>query len=112
MFKKIAILLLTLVLVVVVITPQAWAALTEEQQQKIDALHQRIDQSRHQLIDLYLEAGLITEEQAQLATERIELQKEQRTEYGCGLGIGLGKGKHGMGRGQGMGTCIFRAPVN
>ena len=112
MFKRIVVLLLALVLVVGIFTPHAWAALTGEQQQKIDAIHQKLDQYRHQLIDLYLEAGLITKEQAQLAKERIELCREQRTEYGCGLGIGLGKGRHGMGRGQGMGACMFRAPVN
>lgn len=112
MFKKIGILLLALVLVVGIITPQALAALTEEQQQKIDAIHQRMDQYRFQLIDLYLEAGLITEEQAQLAKERIEFCREQRAEYGCGLGTGPGKGRYGMGRGQGMGACMFRAPVN
>lgn len=109
MLKKLIVLLLISVFAISLTAPTVLAAVTEEQQEAIDKLHQRMDELRSQLVDLYLEAGLITEEQAARAREQIELRAERPFRYGCGQGWGWGRG---LGRGQGMGgPCLFNAPA-
>ncbi|GEM_PF-1602122 len=109
MFKKISFLLLVSFLIAALVAPMALADVTDEQQQAIDDIRLKITDYRDQLIDLYVDAGLITAEQAVLMKEknaqRLEWQKENcdfQGPYMTGQGAGFGKGR-GMCRGGGFG---------
>lgn len=106
MTKKLISVLLVTVLALSFLAPAATAAVTEEHLEAIEKIQQKMDQLHQELIDIYLEAQLITKEQADAAKEQIELRAQNRAYYGCGLGLGrgaFGKGPGGFGRGQGFG---------
>lgn len=114
MTKKLVLTLLVLVLAVSLVAPTAMAAITEEQQKAIEEIQQKIDRLHQELVDVYLEAELITPEQAALAQKQLELRAQNRSLYSCGLGTGRGyhgRGPGGFGRGQGFGgPCFFANP--
>lgn len=106
MTKKIIFTLLASLLVFSLVAPGAMAALTDQQQQAIEEIERKIDAYRSELIDIYLDAGLITKEQANIAKEQNQLRAQYRTQYGpMGghmMGMGFGRGC-GLGMGPGMG---------
>ncbi len=109
MIKKVSFLLLVSFLAVALIAPMAMASVTDEQQKAIDDIRLKMAEYRNQLVDLYVDAGLITQEQAALMKEnnalRLEWQKQNcdfQGPYMMGQGNGFGKGQR-MGKGGGFG---------
>lgn len=105
MTKKVSILLLASLLIVALVAPAAMAAVTDQQQKAIDDIRLKMFEYRNQLTDIYVDAGLITEEQAALMKERnlqrFEWQSQNCTYQGMmGQGGGFGKAQK-MGRGGG-----------
>ena len=107
MTKKTVSIILASLLIFALITPAALAAITDEQQKAIDDIRFKMFEYRNQLIDLYVDAGLITKEEAALMKERnlekLEWQKENNTYLRPGMGGGFGRGaKMGCCGGFGM----------
>lgn len=111
MKRKIALLVLTLLLVAVAV-PTAYAALTDDQQKALDSLYDQMAALRKQMIQQYVDAGLITAEQGKLMQERADLMIQYRKQnaanglygpgacggcFGGGAGFGKGAGFRGMG---------------
>lgn len=108
MNKKITFMLLASLLVVALVAPAAMAAVTDQQQTAIDDIRLKMFEYRNQLADIYVDAGVITKEQAALMKERnaqkLEWQAQNCNYQGMmGQGGGFGKGQGGMGRGGGFG---------
>lgn len=59
-----------------VVSAWAWAAPSSEQLQELDALQGKMNELRKEMIDLKLEAGIITEDQASSMSGRIDAPKE------------------------------------
>lgn len=88
-------------------------ALSKEQEEKLIELHSQILDLRKELLDRQVEAGLITEAQAELAKKRMELQQEYleangispvfQCTYGYANGFGMRSGVMGAGRVHGHG---------
>ncbi|MEW6173741.1 MAG: YckD family protein [Bacillota bacterium] len=88
---------------------QSTVTIAPEKAKEINALHQKMLDLKSQMIDKYLEAGLITSDQAKAAKDRLE-QCKQNIEKNPNVVprfFGGGKGFWGHGRGfcgQGRGT--------
>lgn len=73
--------------------------LTEEQQQQLREAHQRVIGARQELVDTQLQAGLITEEEAQYMRDHLELMSRYGEDYNPGLWQSpMMRGMMGMGR--------------
>ena len=76
--------------------------LTDEQKQQLVPLWEQIKETQKQIIQKKVEMGVITQEQADVATQRMEAQYQNKVENGCGFGRGDGQQK-GQGHGRGFG---------
>ena len=90
--KKVVALLLVAGLLVAFAAPSAFAALTDEQQKQLDGIYQQMADLQKQLVQKYLDAGLITQDQATYMQEGIDLGTQYRSQYGYGWGYGWGPG--------------------
>ncbi|MEW6193265.1 MAG: DUF2680 domain-containing protein [Bacillota bacterium] len=95
-------------------TPQPSVTIAPDKVQEITALRKQILDLKQQLIDKYLAAGVITQEQAKAAKERLERCRqnlEQNPNVIPGFfrhGHGRGCGGHGMGLRDGScGNCPY-----
>ncbi|MBO8170144.1 MAG: DUF2680 domain-containing protein [Thermoanaerobacteraceae bacterium] len=109
MAKKILLLALAALLLTGMLVPAALAATTDDQQQDIIDFYNKLAEYRKQLVKKYLDAGLITKEQAAIMNQRIDLITEYQRSwtaqgaYGPGFGcFGGGPGFCGGFRGAGM----------
>jgi len=93
-------------LLVAFAAPSAFAALTDEQQKQLDSLYQQMADLQKQMVQKYLDAGLITKEQATYMQDSIDLRTKYRSQYGYGWGPGACLGG-GFGPGM-MGGFGFR----
>lgn len=106
MNKKVVVGIISALLVVALAIP-AFAAVTDTQKKDISNLLNQIAELRKQMVDKYVDAGVITKEQAATAKENIDqatkYQAENPDQIGPGFGCG-GYGNGGMmgGRGYGM----------
>ncbi|MEW6662427.1 MAG: YckD family protein [Bacillota bacterium] len=85
--KKLILLVLAIVLLAAAI-PAAYATITDQKQQEIDQLHRQMAELKKQLVEKYVEAGLISPEQGILMQERIEQMLQNRQGPGMMLGPG------------------------
>ncbi|MEW6183164.1 MAG: YckD family protein [Bacillota bacterium] len=88
---------------------QSTVTIAPEKAKEINALRQKMLDLKSQMIDKYLEAGVITSEQAQAAKDRLEKcrQNMENNPNVVPRFLGGGKGLRGHGRGfwgQGPGT--------
>lgn len=91
--------------------------LSEAQKNELYALQEERFKLDQQMIDKYLELGLITEDQAKVMKERMTDRVERMRDSGFVPGIGGGFGGQGNGFGGGYGggrmngNCINGVPV-
>ncbi|PKM84912.1 MAG: hypothetical protein CVU86_04685 [Firmicutes bacterium HGW-Firmicutes-11] len=91
--------------------------LSEAQKNELYALQEERFKLDQQMIDKYLELGLITEDQAKVMKERMTDRVERMRDSGFVPGIGGGFGGKGNGFGGGYGggrmngNCINGVPV-
>lgn len=95
MTKKLLLLGLVALLLAGAIAPAAFAATTDEQQQAINEIYQKMAEYRKQLVQKYLDAGIITQEQADLMIQRIDLMTQYRLQLNAAGAYGPGFGCFG-----------------
>ncbi|MDT3699821.1 MAG: YckD family protein [Thermincola sp.] len=91
----------------------AFAAATDAQKKEIADIFSQMAELRKQMLDKYVDAGVITKEQAELGKKNIDQAVKNRAEnpdligpgYGCG-GAGIGGGAE-IGGGYGCGGGGF-----
>ncbi|MCL4425019.1 MAG: YckD family protein [Firmicutes bacterium] len=110
MNKKVLVVILVALLLVAAV-PTVFAAIDSSKQKEIQALYQQMLEIRKQIVDKYLEAGLMTPEQAKLIKDRLDYQAKNPPVLdgsvapgAFGPGRGFGRGFGGFGRGFG-GSC-------
>lgn len=113
MKKKILIGLVTAALAAVLAVP-AFAAISDTQKNDINGLYGQIAELRKQIVDKYVDAGEITNEQAQAIKENIDQAAKYQEEAGgfAGPGVGCGGGAAGGGYGMMGGNGMMGAGNN
>nr|WP_277998871.1 YckD family protein [Moorella sulfitireducens] len=86
-----------------VLAPVAYAAVTDQQKAEIDALYQQIIELRQKIVDKYVEAGELTNEQGEAIKEGIRNMEEYHSKYGIVPGACHGGAGYGMMGGWGRG---------
>lgn len=106
MSKKVMIALAVIALVAMIV-PSAYAAITDAQKQKVDDLQKQMLELKKEMVETYVDAGEITQEQADVMIERMESMEKYRSENGITPGFGKGgrRGSGGCG-GAGFGGCF------
>lgn len=122
--KKWWIMAIAIMLVGAIAVPIAWAQnentqtpsnaagtqLTESQKKELAQLYSKITELKKQIVDKYLEFGVIDQERAEFMKQRIDQMEKFRAEQGYLPGFGRGKFNGGFGRRRGMGfggQCPF-----
>ena len=119
--KKAVVIFLIIGLMVAIAVPSAFAALTSEQQQEMERIQQQITDLEKQMVQKYVEASLITQEQADVMIKNMELRAQYRSQFensnnlmpgynggwGRGMMRGYGAGGYGAG-GYGAGGYCWR----
>lgn len=95
--KKVVALLVLAGLLVAFAAPSAFAALTNEQQKQLDSIYQQMNDLQKQMVQKYLDAGVITKDQATYMLDGIDLRNQYRSQYGYGWGPGRWGGGGMMG---------------
>ncbi len=70
----------------------AMAAVPETTQKEIDGIYQKMIELQKELIQKYVDAGLLTPEQGKYMLENLELRAKYRSNFGFGRGFGWGMG--------------------
>jgi len=101
--KKTFLLVVAVGLIVALVTPAALAAmsLTDEQEVELAALYERLLELRKQIIQKWVEFGMMSPEQGQYMLDRTDEMWQYMQEYGYGP-------RGGYGRGFGGGPWGFR----
>jgi len=84
--------------------------LSESQKKELADLYSKIAELKKQIVDKYLEFGVIDQERAEAMKQRIDQMEKFRAEQGYLPGFGRGKFNGGFGRRRGMGfggQCPF-----
>jgi len=81
---------LVAVLTLAFAVPTAFAAITDQQKQEIDALYKQMFELRKQIIQKYVDGGEITKEQGDTLKKNIDKAYEYRKKNGTGFGPGAG----------------------
>jgi len=97
MNRRYLLLALAALLIVAWAVPSAYAAITDQQQKAINDLYDKMAEDQKQLIQQYVDAGQITQEQANLFKQRIDLMNKNTTN-----GDVYGRGAGGWGGGPGF----------
>lgn len=85
--------------------------LTPDTQKEVDALWQQMQETRSKMLQKYVDAGVITQEQADATKERMKERYEARKQQGFIPGAGMnGAGGCGVGEGCGNGGCGMGGP--
>ena len=95
------------IFILVMAAVPTYAAMTDQQKTEIDALNQQIAELQKQIVDKYVQAGEITQAQADSTKANIDLSEKYRQQYsqqygttaqwGYGSGYGGGWGANGGG---------------
>jgi len=88
---------------VLAIAIPAFAAVSDTQKNDINNLLSQITELRKQILDKYVESGVITQEQADLRKKNIDQATEYRAENPDLIGPGYGCGGYGNGMMGGRG---------
>ena len=93
--KKIIGVVVLAALVLTLIVPGAFAAISDTQQKEIDSINKQMAQLQKKMIQIYLDAGLITQQQADYMQQNINQQSQIQNQfpnqqYGNGYGHGYG----------------------
>lgn len=122
--KRWWIMAIAIMLVGAIAVPIAWAQnetaptpsntagiqLTESQKKELAELYSKIAELKKQIVDKYLEFGIINQERAEFMKQRIDQMEKFRAQQGYIPGFGRGKFNGGFGRRRGMGfggQCHF-----
>lgn len=100
--KKIIGVVVLAALVLTLIVPGAFAAVSDAQQKEIDSMNKQMAELQKKMIQKYLDAGLITQQQADYMQQNIEQRSQIQNQfpnqqYGNEYGYGYGYGCYGWG---------------
>lgn len=99
--KKIIGVVVLAALVLTLIVPGAFAAVSDAQQKEIDSINKQMIELQKKMIQKYLEAGLITQQQADYMQQNIDLRNQIQNQFpnqsGNGYGYGYSYGCYGWG---------------
>ncbi|MDA8229406.1 MAG: DUF2680 domain-containing protein [Desulfitobacterium hafniense] len=111
MSRRIVLLAVVALLLMSALVPTAYAAVTNSQQQTTNDIYNKLAENQKQLIQQYVDAGQITQQQADTMKQRIDLMNQYQANgnatngniYGPGVGCWGGgpgfSGSGGWGRG-------------
>lgn len=101
--KKVVVLLVLVGVLMAFAVPSAFAAPTNDQQKELNKIQQQMNDLEKQMVQKYVEAGMITQEQADLMIQDIELKGQYQSQYNNNWGPGYYGGGRSMMRGNGWG---------
>lgn len=105
--KKVVVLLVIVGVLMAFAIPSAFAAPTNDQQKELGEIQQQMIDLEKQMVQKYVEAGTITQEQADLMIQEMELRGQYRSQFNNNNNWGPGYygGGRSMMRGYGGYCC-------